>query len=313
MIIYKITNLTNGKAYIGLTKRDEKKRFREHFAQSRWPSKSSDKRHLFNAMRKYGEECWSVEVIARAKTWEELCALEVKLIADHQTHDRRKGYNSTLGGEGANGLVFSPEVRARLSAARKGIPLREETKEKLRALHADPEYSRRCLSGLRAYKITDEHRAKMSAKMKGRIISEETKRKISASNKGKPKSTQHVANSVAARIGFKKTPEQIEKSAKFHRGKFVTMQTRSKIAAALKGNTNGSAQKKPFCGLGHPLSGENLYVYTIASGKQRSCCKICMAENNKRQSERRYGKGKYHAVPDRRRRDKRNAGFQASC
>jgi GIY-YIG catalytic domain-containing protein len=43
--------------------------------------------------------------------------------------------NSTDGGEGVEGLIFSEETRKRMSEIRKGVPLPDETKEKIRAAH----------------------------------------------------------------------------------------------------------------------------------------------------------------------------------
>lgn len=53
--IYKITNLINGKNYIGITKRNPKIRFNEHF--------SNKKEILYKAKEKYGKENFSLEII----------------------------------------------------------------------------------------------------------------------------------------------------------------------------------------------------------------------------------------------------------
>lgn len=92
--------------------------------------------------------------------------------------------------------------------------------------------------------------------------------------------------------GRKKTPEEAEKSARHHRGKVVSAVTRDRLSAAMKGNTNGRFSARPFCGKGHPMTGNNVYLYRIASGSMRRACRICQAENNAKQSERRYPKRK---------------------
>ena len=53
--VYKITNLVNGKIYIGITKRNPKIRFNEHF--------SNKKELLYKAKEKYGRENFSLEII----------------------------------------------------------------------------------------------------------------------------------------------------------------------------------------------------------------------------------------------------------
>lgn len=53
--VYKITNLVNGKIYIGITKRNPKIRFNEHL--------SNKKELLYKAKKKYGRENFSLEII----------------------------------------------------------------------------------------------------------------------------------------------------------------------------------------------------------------------------------------------------------
>lgn len=53
--VYKITNLINNKIYVGITKRDPKVRFNEHF--------SNKKELLFKVKEKYGKENFSLEII----------------------------------------------------------------------------------------------------------------------------------------------------------------------------------------------------------------------------------------------------------
>lgn len=53
--VYKITNLINGKSYIGITQRDPQIRFNEHF--------SNKKELLYKAKEKYGKENFQLEII----------------------------------------------------------------------------------------------------------------------------------------------------------------------------------------------------------------------------------------------------------
>jgi group I intron endonuclease len=90
--------------------------------------------------------------------------------------------------------------------------------------------------------------------------------------------------------GRKKTPEEAEKSARHHRGKVVSAETRARLSAAMHGNENGKHQRRDTCGKGHLVTGENIYSYRVASGKIRRCCRICQQENNAKQHARRYPK-----------------------
>lgn len=96
--VYKITNLTNQKAYIGITTRDPIDRWWEHCNSAQ----NGSDYFIHQAIRKHGEESFSVQVIAQTNTIEDLKELEIILIKQHGTHmSTQKGYNKTWGGDGA--------------------------------------------------------------------------------------------------------------------------------------------------------------------------------------------------------------------
>lgn len=66
--VYKITNKVNNKVYIGITSKGISARWKEHIysAEHDCPFK------LHRAIRKYGKENFSVELIDFANSWEEL-------------------------------------------------------------------------------------------------------------------------------------------------------------------------------------------------------------------------------------------------
>lgn len=73
MLIYKITNLVNGKAYIGQTiQANPKARWYSHWDYVRKGRKS----HLYDSMRKYGIENFSWEVVDRGESVDHLNELE---------------------------------------------------------------------------------------------------------------------------------------------------------------------------------------------------------------------------------------------
>lgn len=93
--IYKIINDINDKIYIGLTFRTIQNRFKQHISDSK---KNTDKhRPLYNAMKKYGAEHFSVIEIEQCDD-SEANARESYWIQYYNTY--KKGYNATLGGEG---------------------------------------------------------------------------------------------------------------------------------------------------------------------------------------------------------------------
>lgn len=91
--IYLITNLVNGKQYVGLTIGTLPDRLKQHFAAARKGRKAS----MPNAIRKYGENSFSISLIrSDAKSYEELQDQEINEIAARDSI--RNGYNSAVGG-----------------------------------------------------------------------------------------------------------------------------------------------------------------------------------------------------------------------
>jgi group I intron endonuclease len=88
MIIYKITNIVNGKIYIGQTvQQNPKMRWYDHQAKAR----NGINQPLFNAIRKYTVENFTWEVIDRADSLESLNKLEQHYVA--QFDSINTGYN----------------------------------------------------------------------------------------------------------------------------------------------------------------------------------------------------------------------------
>lgn len=90
-VVYLIINRVNNKKYIGITTRDISDRFKEHCKADSY---------IGRAIRKYGENNFSIQMIDMAHTKEELFDLEVKHISNYNSF--RDGYNQTVGGDGAN-------------------------------------------------------------------------------------------------------------------------------------------------------------------------------------------------------------------
>ena len=93
--IYKITNTTNGKCYIGQSRDIEARRAKHLSAYKSYPEWE-----LYRAFKKYGVGAFSFEVIEEC-TIEELNEREIYWIAHFDSFNN--GYNMTLGGEACNG------------------------------------------------------------------------------------------------------------------------------------------------------------------------------------------------------------------
>lgn len=123
--IYSITNRVNGKRYIGCTFRPIAKRWDEHARAAARGSAYA----IHGAIRKYGKENFSVEVIETVRgSHKELMATEVACIVMYNTLTPG-GYNLTPGGDGVDLTV--PETYARYSRAHA---------EAMRKLPSDPKW-----------------------------------------------------------------------------------------------------------------------------------------------------------------------------
>lgn len=95
--IYKITNLINGKMYVGQTTKTIEERFRLHIYDSVRKDKRDDNYPLYKAMKKYGINNFQIECIEECPI-SKLNEREIFWINSLNTY--KNGYNATLGGGG---------------------------------------------------------------------------------------------------------------------------------------------------------------------------------------------------------------------
>lgn len=94
--IYKVTNTLNGKVYIGQTRREVSIRWREHKMYA-WTLKTRCCSALYSAIRKYGDDAFTVETIEECDS-EHINEREMYWIKHYGSYGN--GYNLTLGGDG---------------------------------------------------------------------------------------------------------------------------------------------------------------------------------------------------------------------
>lgn len=169
MIIYKLTNLKNGKIYIGQTVGSLGKRWNEH-------STSMKNSPLYNAFRKYGKDSFKIEVVCSALDPSYLNELEQHFIKYFNSF-HPNGYNLTSGGDSA--YTRSEHSREKQRSAMLGHTVSEETRAKIsKTLTGRPGVRKGAI-------LSAETRQKISEVQIGRIASEETKAKMRAAKKGK--------------------------------------------------------------------------------------------------------------------------------
>lgn len=97
--IYKITNKSNGKIYIGKTERTPELRFQEHCRA--YKKEENKDRPLYRAMLKYGVDNFSFEVIEETLEPNEREQYWIEYYQSYQ-----KGYNATRGGDGKSYIDY---------------------------------------------------------------------------------------------------------------------------------------------------------------------------------------------------------------
>jgi len=172
MIIYLTTNLVNGKKYIGLDMNNDNNYFGSGV-------------HIKRAIKKYGKENFTKEILETCNNREELLLCEKKWIKEYGAVESKEFYNVHEGGIGGDITQYMDETKIfewkkNISNGKrgktKGIPLSEKNKKGIS-------------EGLKKYY---ENGGK--APLEGKHRDDETKRKISESNKGKEFTEEHLKN-----------------------------------------------------------------------------------------------------------------------
>jgi group I intron endonuclease len=161
--------------YVGKTEAALIMRIRKHCCEVR----KGTNRYIYDAIRKYGWESFSVEVIETCNSKNELNEREIFWIALLKSNNKEFGYNMTEGGDGGG---FTPEALKKSADKRRGKTISYEVKKK----------------------ISDGNKGKTV------IITEETKKKISKTLSGRmpPKPIHEIMKGKpGARLGAKHTEE----------------------------------------------------------------------------------------------------------
>jgi len=205
--VYIVTNIANGKQYVGITT-NLKRRWHQHL------SANGSAPALHAAIKKYGPEGFVLSHICDAFDFDAACDIERSLIQQHNTK-APNGYNLTDGGEGVVGRTISndeKESKRKTAIAVMASLSPEERSEKFGTKNRV--WSPEQIEKIRASNIgknigkfpSEETRLKMSASQKKRPrrqVSEETKEKIRQSLLGRKLSEETKAKIRASNIATK--------------------------------------------------------------------------------------------------------------
>ncbi len=219
-VIYKITNLIDGKNYVGQTIN-----FNQRIGQHKRGKQFIDK-----AIQKYGWKNFTVEIVEECTSLEQLNKREIFWIAAFNSKVPN-GYNLTDGGDGIFGC--SDETRAKLAAASTGHEVSEESRRKIGLASKNR-------------RPNEETRAKMSAAHAGKRPGEETRAKMSVSQKGHTLPLKSCAKiSAAKRKGniFKNLLTAMDERQLTYASlaKFLGLSTAS-VSAKMRGMRNFTAK-----------------------------------------------------------------------
>ena len=219
--IYITTNLVNGKRYIG------QKQFKNTY-YNKWQNYLGSGKILIKAIKKYGKDNFSRNIIAIGYTQEELNNLEIKFISDYNAVEDKNFYNIAEGGKSGNPYAgytekemievkrkISASSTGRYSFANKTEEEMDEIKEKLSIAHKgllvgnkNPMYGRKPYPYKTDAEIQEIHN-KIGIANKGNnplknmsdTQVQEWKHKISKANKGRKRTNEQKIKMSLAEKG----------------------------------------------------------------------------------------------------------------
>lgn len=290
--IYCHTHVESGRKYVGLTSQTMMKRWNRHMYDAM--NMRSGNTHFANAIRKYGKDAFSHEILEKCNSLEDANLTEQKWIGHFNSRNPEKGFNLMKGGEhtphpvknpwnrsdyraknlprilnignthqaraASKAALNTPESKAKRSALAKIALARPETIAKRKILTADPEY-----------------RLKISTRTKEALASEETKTNVSNGIKklwSDPvyrKKLQISLQEVMSKPECKKKMSEAQKIA------WANPEIRAKRVEAFKKDAIRPEKKAKLskAALGKHHTSENIDNMRLLYLQRSSSCKFC--------------------------------------
>lgn len=208
--IYKVTNQVNNKIYVGQKK-----------SKTFIPDYLGSGILITSAVKQYGKENFTVEVVEWGHSREELNSLEIYWIEKLEARNLDIGYNIAKGGD-VIGIPCSPETRKKIGDAQRGkknhmfgkhFTMPPEARERISKAQTGSSNS------MYGKHLSDEHRKRIrdwmikNSPMRGKHHTDETRRKISETKKG-----THLGEDNPF-YGKHHSPETLKKISEANKGK----------------------------------------------------------------------------------------------
>jgi hypothetical protein len=179
--IYCHTHIDSGRRYVGLTKKTMLQRWNRHiYSSNHVKAGKLINGHFPNAIRKYGKDAFSHEVLEICDSLEAANAAEEKWVDFHDSRNPVKGFNLARGGE----HIPHPIRKNPWS----DLEFRKKSLIANKKLWKDPAFRAKNFAALQTTWNTPEYRAKRSAISKTLMSDPEIREKISAAQKGRKSS-----------------------------------------------------------------------------------------------------------------------------
>lgn len=238
--IYKITNLVNGKVYIGqTTKSIPKYRFSAHISESK---RKGHHTPLHASMKHHGCDNFFFKTIIRCNNQKQLDAAEQMCIRLFRSHISQGGYNLEWGGYGRG--KTSEEIKKKISENRKG---------KFTGFH-NPNFGN---------KLSEEARKRISNVNKNKKHTKETRFKMSESKKG-------VKN---PQFGKRISEEHKKRLRLLNTGKKLTDDHKQRISKTLKGRPSHKRKAVIVDGFIYPSLNLAATILSTSTGVLWRCLK----------------------------------------
>jgi len=176
MVIYKTTNIVNGRFYIGQDAHND-------------PNYLGSGLLLKQAIKKYGINNFKKEILEHCLTKKELNEKEIFWINKLNAQERNKGYNITKGGNGGDTFSNHPDKERIRENYRKSSTIfnnRPEIKSKIKKSMEerwkDEKYRNKVIKALKEAQSKKEYGEKLSKSLKKVIHTDEWNKKVGKNN-----------------------------------------------------------------------------------------------------------------------------------